>query len=308
MTNAIDMKTTFKTMIYTCTAAIMLVACAGNDSDLGKIEVPGTDYTLPQGGNTEADKTIVGLYEKYGTYFLYDFTEKDFLWTLVNTSTLGDNIYRFDPIDAGDVTPFLGVIQNAWLCNYSESFLKEAMPFKVFLTEHVQRQESVFDWSAWDYILSWVDIPGRSLSNQIALTNPGKAWSEMTATEKLSLKQYWNAMFLQYCVESGSITIPDDFYALSDYTKSLAWESASTVRDAGFIYDPMSDTEWASDSYTLSKSTDLNAYIAQLVYRTDSEWDDDLTHDCVKRKYNILVQAFTDAGIDIRAIGNQTYQ
>lgn len=287
---------------------MLLAACAGNDSDLGTIELPGTDYALPQGGNAAADQAIMSLYEKYGTYFLYDFTEKDFQWSLVNTSTLGDNVYRYDPIAADDVPDFLEVIQKAWLGNYSEAFLKEAMPFKVLLTERVQRQEEVFDWSTWDYIVSWVDIPGRSITNQTALTNPGKAWGEMSASQKLNLKQYWNALFLQYCVESGSITIPDDFYALSDYTQSLRWESASTARDAGFVYDPMSDTEWATEAYSLSKSSDVNAYIAQLVYRTDSEWEDDLTHDYVRRKYDILVQALTDAGIDIKAIGNETYE
>ena len=72
------------------------------------------------------------------------------------------------------------------------------------------------------------------------------------------------------------------------------------------MYDPQTDLEWSTYG-TITRTADINAFIASLVYRTDDEWTDDLQYDYVKRKYEILVSAFSQAGIDIKRIGNATF-
>lgn len=87
----------------------------------------------------------------------------------------------------------------------------------------------------------------------------------------------------------------------------MGWNAtAEDARKAGFVYDPQNDLEWSTDG-TITKSADINAFIASLVYRTDDEWNDDLNYDYVKRKYDILLATFESAGIDIKRIGNTTF-
>lgn len=293
-----------------CLAAVasMMTACSGNDDDLGKIEVPGTDYTLPQGKNAEADQTIVSLFDKYGSYFLYDFNDKDFQWTLVNTSTVGDDTYRFDPINPDSVPNLLNAIQQGWLSFYDDSFLKKALPYRVFLAQNVQIRVRVFDWDTWDYILSWSNRPSRHLASQIAIGNIDDPWEKLSASQKRAFKSYVQSDFLMYCVEQGSVTIPDEFYAASDYTQSFGWDATTEdARNAGFVYNPMTEEEWATENGP-SRTGDINSFIASLVYRTDAEWQSDLQYSLIKRKYDILVAAFNAAGIDIRKIGNATFE
>lgn len=289
-------------------AALMLASCAGNDDDLGQVVVPGTDYELPQGKNSAADQTIMQYYEKYGSYFLYEFTDKDFEWSLVNTSTVGDDTYRYDAIDPAKVPNLLTAIQKGWLDFYTDDFLKKALPYRVLLAEDVQIRERTFDWSTWEYVFDWVNKPSRHIANQMALGNIDDEWDNLSAYDKRSFKSYVQTDFLQYCVEQGLITIPDEFYAVSDYSTEMSWSATSVdARNAGFVYDPHEDLEWSIDG-SISKTADVNAFIASLVYRTTDQWADDLQYDYVKRKYDILVAALESAGIDILTIGNTTFK
>lgn len=302
------MKKIVYSFVYIALGMMAFTSCADNDDDLGTIQVPGADYVLPQGKNAEADQTILSLYEKYNTYFLYDFTEKDFQWSQVNAGSLGDAAYRFDPIAPEKVSDLLEAIQKGWLDFYPETFLKKSLPFKVLLAEDVQTQERTFDWSTWDYVISWVNKPSRHIANQMALGNVSEPWAEMSAFDKRSFKSYVQTDFLLYCVEQGLVEIPVEFYAVSDYTIDMGWSATDKdARNAGFVYDPFTDFEWSVDG-TITKSGDVNAFVASLVYRTDAQWEDDLAYDLVKRKYDILVSAFESAGIDIKRIGNTTFK
>ncbi len=131
---------------------------------------------------------------------------------------------------------------------------------------------------------------------------------EMLADEKRAFKSYLQTDFLQYCIEQGLVTIPDEFYAVSDYSVKFGWDATyKDAREAGFVYDPFSDLEWSVDG-SITKSADINAFVASLVYQTDDQWADDLEYELVKRKYDILVSAFESAGIDIKRIGNTTFK
>lgn len=76
------MKTIYNKINY-CAAIIILLcvmsACGYSEDEL----TPSGDaltYKLPQ-GNNDYDQTIVDYYNKYGTYILYKYTDKDAYWT-----------------------------------------------------------------------------------------------------------------------------------------------------------------------------------------------------------------------------------
>ena len=267
--------------------------------------VPGADYVLPQGGDAKADQRILKLYETYGSYFLYEFSEKDFNWTQVS-GALGGDIFRFDPIEPGKVANLLDLLQLAWFDFYDQEFLAKTMPIRIFLAETVQLQVSEFDWGTWDYILSWKDIYARYLDNQIAISNVDKNITEMSAEEKREYKSNLQSVFLEYLVTSATIVAPDEFIVISDYLNNVS--DTEEARNAGFVLNPTMDYEWSVDG-NMTESNDLNAYLASLVFRTTEEWKEDLQYPLVKQKYDILVNWLkTEYGIDIVKIGNAIYE
>lgn len=291
--------------IYISLLAILFLSGCAKDTQIGNIQVPGADYVLPQGGDAMADQRILKLYETYGSYFLYEFSEKDFNWTQISNS-LGDDVFRFDPIEPGKVKNLLDLLQLTWFGFYDQEFLAHAMPIRIFLTETVQLQVRKFDWGIWDYILSWKDVYARYLDNQIAISNVNKSVADMSAEEKRVYKSNLQSVFLESLVASATIVAPDEFIAISDYSNNV--DDTEEARNAGFVLNPTMDYEWSIDG-NMTESNDLNAYLASLVFRTAKEWEDDLQYPLVKQKYDILVSWLkTEYGIDIVKIGNTIYE
>lgn len=291
--------------IYISLLAILFLSGCAKDTQIGNIQVPGADYVLPQGGDAMADQRILKLYETYGSYFLYEFSEKDFNWTQISNS-LGDDVFRFDPIEPGKVKNLLDLLQLTWFDFYDQEFLAHAMPIRIFLTETVQLQVRKFDWGIWDYILSWKDVYARYLDNQIAISNVHKSVADMSAEEKRVYKSNLQSVFLESLVASATIVAPDEFIAISDYSNNV--DDTEEARNAGFVLNPTMDYEWSIDG-NMTESNDLNAYLASLVFRTAKEWEDDLQYPLVKQKYDILVSWLkTEYGIDIVKIGNTIYE
>lgn len=291
--------------IYISLLAILFLSGCAKDTQIGNIQVPGADYVLPQGGDAMADQRILKLYETYGSYFLYEFSEKDFNWTQISNS-LGDDVFRFDPIEPGKVKNLLDLLQLTWFDFYDQEFLAHAMPIRIFLTETVQLQVRKFDWGIWDYILSWKDVYARYLDNQIAISNVNKSVADMSAEEKRVYKSNLLSVFLESLVASATIVAPDEFIAISDYSNNV--DDTEEARNAGFVLNPTMDYEWSIDG-NMTESNDLNAYLASLVFRTAKEWEDDLQYPLVKQKYDILVSWLkTEYGIDIVKIGNTIYE
>lgn len=291
--------------IYISLLAILFLSGCAKDTQIGNIQVPGADYVLPQGGDAMADQRILKLYETYGSYFLYEFSEKDFNWTQISNS-LGDDVFRFDPIEPGKVKNLLDLLQLTWFGFYDQEFLAHAMPIRIFLTETVQLQVRKFDWGIWDYILSWKDVYARYLDNQIAICNVNKSVADMSAEEKRVYKSNLQSVFLESLVASATIVAPDEFIAISDYSNNV--DDTEEARNAGFVLNPTMDYEWSIDG-NMTESNDLNAYLASLVFRTAKEWEDDLQYPLVKQKYDILVSWLkTEYGIDIVKIGNTIYE
>lgn len=278
-------------------AAALFASCE-SDTAITDIRVPGTDYTLPQGGDTSADAKAMQMYEDYGSFVLYDFTERDFQWTLVSQ----EGQYQFTPLAPSAASGLIDVVRATWTDLYPKAFLQHYMPKFVFLTGKLQMWKDE-GWFGGD----WVDIPARYLTNQIAIAATSTPLAEMTPREKRTEKSYLNSVFLQYCLQAGAFAVPAEFYTLSDYS---GWgkDSGDEAREAGFLYNPQDENDWSVDAWSLSKDEDLRAYLASLAYLTDAEWAPLLEHSLVREKRDILVSAITAAGIDISAIGNMTYE
>lgn len=271
----------------------LLAACG--EGDLGEIKTPSDGYSLPQGGDEKADARIQQYYDKYNCYFLYEFTEKDFQWTMVNTST-GGSVYTYTPLKTDSINSLLDVLELSWLPFYPEDYLKQAMPKRIFLCQQVLGKSLFSD--------SYSEYPCRYLTYQLAVANPG-VWEDLDELEQKEYRCYLNSMFLLSCYNSGNLTIPDAFFEISDYTNTDTG-SRKKARNAGFVKNERTGIEWATQGNSLTKTDDVDAYLSSLVYRTEDEWASDLTYDKVARKYAILKQMLKDMGIDIEGMSDPT--
>ncbi len=283
-----------------CMALFGLTACNDDDNSIGTIEVPEGFYQLPQGGNTAADQRIQTLYNTYGSYFLYDFTEKDFNWSQTEAGVM-DDTYQYEAIDPANVGEVLDVLQYVWMDQLTTEEAKTLLPFAVMMTEKLQIYVSGW-WSS-----GWEDTDIRYIDKQIAVARTSKTLAEMSSSEKLALRNRWLTALIYCAVNSGKITIPAEFRRVTNYNVVFDawWPSAEDCRGAGFVYDYYEDSEWAADAWTFTYSADWMAYISSLVSMTEEDWADDLAnYPLVKTKYNLLVKSLKEQGIDIVRIGN----
>ena len=88
-----------------------------------------TGLRVASGKTPQADGRIVDLYEKYGSYFLYDFTLLDLNWNQVANLTS----YKLALGDPGLCGDMLDLLDEVWLQFYPEEFLKKNLPYRVFL-------------------------------------------------------------------------------------------------------------------------------------------------------------------------------
>ena len=81
--------------------ALSNMACS-EDKEIGEVESLKPEYTLPQ-GKSPADGRIVELYNQYGTYVLYEYSDWDFHYDLTS-----DYSYVWpDPQYVGDMLDLL---------------------------------------------------------------------------------------------------------------------------------------------------------------------------------------------------------
>lgn len=279
---------------------VLFCSCA-KDTALGPDVAFERDYVLPQGGNPVADERIVTLYETYGSYFLYDFTVLDLNWNQVANST-SYKLALGDPQYAGDM---LDVLDEVWLKFYPTEFLKKNLPYRIFMADTIYT------------VLSYMDRPTncvRTGDNSLAFGYMNADTKNMSAAEKLELKNTVQSLFFDLLQVRGVITIPEEFYKISDYSKagSADVNSDDYARKRGFVANPLYGNEWCTyvnwQTKTLLQSDDLSYFLSSILRRTAEQWASDLTYPLVKQKYDILVDHFKkEYNLDLVKIGNATY-
>ena len=63
-----------KYVVYLSMLGLLVCLACSEDKKIGEVETLTLDYELPQ-GKSPADDRIVEIYEKYGSYILYEYTD-----------------------------------------------------------------------------------------------------------------------------------------------------------------------------------------------------------------------------------------
>ena len=111
-----------KNMLFVVACCAGMLFSCGEDVKIGAPIDIMEDYTLPQEGASDAaNQRIMEIFEKYGTYVLYDFTNRDAGWNFVaGTGNMTSVAVEGDPqyVDA-----MLDYLNDIWLQFFPDDFL-----------------------------------------------------------------------------------------------------------------------------------------------------------------------------------------
>lgn len=274
--------------------SMWLMACS-EENGVGNVEPMAPDYVLPQ-GKSPADDCIVELYNQYGTYVLYEYTKRDFNWSQMEGTSSDYTYTEADPLYAGNMLDLLDAV---WFSFYPVDFHKKYMPYKIFLAKTLH----------YGTLSQFKDV--RVMTGQVAISYCSDTLMKMPTGTKLNLKNNLQQGLWEKWIDK--INFPDEFFALSDYSKAANTTQSSPdyARNRGFVAN--NGNEWSTrvnwPSRTLEPTDDLKAFLNGMVSRTSEQWESDLEYPLVKKKYDILRNYLLKTyRFDIQVIGNTIYE
>ena len=301
------------TFIVACVFLAAFSSCQ-KDKEIGAPINIKPDYVLPQtGASASANARIQAIFDKYDSFILYDFTQRDALWEQ-STGSPGITNYEITPGDLQNVDAMLDFIEEAWLDHYPDDFLKEVgLPYRVFIGDEIIQDRSTP--TSPFFIYYDFKLTGKSFA--LARMNDIPT---MTGEEKTALKNSWFVSMWSYY--SNYLTVPDEFYNVSNYitAPTLPLYIAANLeayRQRGFLpsnYTNYGMDEWynyAASSWENARANDLASFLYHLTRRTDEQmaaYLDNPDYSLIREKWEILKKHYKDVhGIDVRAIVNQTF-
>lgn len=260
--------------------------------------VPGkpTDfYKLPQ-GNQPYDDSIVAFYQKYGSFILYRFTEKDLTYDysryLTVKGTEGNPAYIKNTLD---------YFKSQCLDFYPESFLKKTIPFKIILAAAIDTFSLVNATTP--------TTPVRSLTGFCASGNMlaiGWADSTLLLQSPARLKQlrgFMHRSYMEQAIQSSAMDIPAEFakYAPLKYNEVVGLEPANgLIERIGDVAPGRRTVMW-----------DFTSYVCAITGHTKAELDATILSPAydvkglVKLKYDVVIRFFQNTyGVNLQAIGD----
>ncbi|MDR6784515.1 hypothetical protein ABIE26_002097 [Pedobacter africanus] len=274
-------------------------------------------YKVPQ-GNNDYDQTIVDYYNKYGTYMLYQFTDKDVYWTptgwkkplLVSGSwTAGVETEGADP---AYINAQLNLIKNKWFGFYTDKFLKKFLPVKIMLCKKV---DSVGNTLIFTPVFTTVKSTKKVAANynydNIQLNYGDATVNSMTAAEQRLFIYKTNLIFMQSIYARGLSAPTSEFANSADYNTAMTTYAQAYGKGIIIGYSGISaQLDW--NAYITAMVTYSTVQLNASVANTDSTPAGILnaTKDPsgqIKKRYNIVRNYFiNEYGVDLQVIGNAT--
>lgn len=292
-------------------------ACKKSEEILVPSDIDVT-YKVPQGNNA-FDQTILNYYNTYGTYLLYNFTERDAYWTptgwkkpvvsATGTWSVGADILAAQP---DGIQAQLDLIDKSLFSLYPKNFLKRFLPVKLLLCSKV---DSIFTTYVFNPTYSPAKgvkkIPAYFSYDNIAVNYGDGSASTLSAAEKLAFLARINQVFFQSINDRSLIKPTTEFINSADYI------SVNTSQAAAF-------SKGIIGAYTsISATIDWNAYVMAMVTLSEADLNRSVansntsavgilnatkdTNGLIKKRYNIVRNYFINTyQVDLQLIGNKS--
>ena len=288
-----------KYVVYLSMLGLLVCLACSEDKKIGEVETLTLDYELPQ-GKSPADDRIVEIYEKYGSYILYEYTDKDFYY---DSDINFGRTYVYQLLDPQCVENMVDLLDEIWFDLYPEKFHQQTLPYHVFLASDLF-YEDLFGEIVREPICTGAFSAVVSVSTEML--------QELTSEMKLELKNSLQIKLWKFWQSYNYIELPDEFYEVSNYVGVANTDESSPnyARARGFVDGYNQTTLWYTsiddwNAGTVSQKSDLYTFIECMLTRSSEEWEDDLAWPLVKKKYDILRNWIQKQyGFDIQVVGN----
>ena len=274
-------------------------------------------YTLPQ-GNHSYDADILNLYNKYGAYFLYSFTDKDTYWTpggwknaTPGTAGAWTTGYEMTIADTSYISQQLALIKKLWLSYYTDKFLVKFLPAKVMLCKSLDSVYTSYVFTPVFQATKGTKSVGAWYNyDNICVNYANTGVTTMTGSDSARFMAKANLIFIQSIYGRNLSAPSNDFTSIASYTTTLTTQAAAYAQGSITIYyNPR------------SSQNDWNAYLEAMVSRSEtnlnkSTANTDMTYmgilnatkdtnGKIRQRYNIIRNYFiNNYGVDLQAIGN----
>jgi hypothetical protein len=304
--------------LYTAVVLFIMVLCATACKKEGALTATAdeTGYSVPQGMHAY-DTTILNLYNKYGAYFLYRFTDKDTYWTpigwknsTVDTNGVWSTGYLVTTADTNYVEKQLALIKKLWLSYYSDAFITKFLPAKIMLCASVDSVYTTYLFNPTRYVKTTKSVGAWYNYDNICVNYGSAAINSMTVSDSTRFLAKVNLIFMQN-IAGRNLSVPTNaFSSIPTYANSFASQALAYAQGIITAY-----------YNTRSPQLDWNAYIEAMVTRSEtnlnkSTANTDMTYlgilnttkdsgGKIRQRYNIIRNYFiTNYGVDLQAIGN----
>ena len=327
-------------MKYLWIIALGLLAWTGcsDEETLVASTEPEFRYVLPQGDHDYDDK-IVQWYEDCGFYILYKFEPKDVYYNedmpwggfVQDTLTINESVQIYsnngisvEMADEEYVGQQLAWIEEMLLNHYSKELLSLAMPKKIILGKNLNScmvlGNDMVSIAPRDYM-------NTNIANTLIFSHGDETINELDNATLVEMKNVLHTWLLtERLYEYYPMEALSEFLSVTDYYMTLNADYYPEWESMGWILGTLADSE------EQAMEEDIKAYI-EMIINTPKEilemdmdalmaediftWMDvmnnyyyaGMLHESVdvagniKKKYDLLVEAFKDWGVDLEAIG-----
>ena len=198
---------TMKMAIYIMLALFLsgMASCGSEDSINPIPELGNPPFDLPRGEEGSLEELIYSVYEKYGSFVLYDFDQTEFY-----TTWNGRTVYWYAPVKSGNkdhVAQMVTFMLEKVFAGYPEAFIAKFLPKKIYLVD------SICNTSSYNK---------SNLVNTLVTNNHGLAVSNVGVKMEAFTDSDWDAMNTGIVTAIMSniyntMTVPDEFFALVTY-------------------------------------------------------------------------------------------
>lgn len=255
---------------------------------------PATFYPMPQ-GNAPYDQIIFNWYQRYGSYVLYKYEERDYRYGLTGYYT-----YVARPIEENVLPTAVDLLNEYWFGFYSDAFLKKYLPFKILLADRA------WDEDTEDTLYSAFEIPIRG-HDFLLLPKLDRSILKMTNAQRNEFKINLNMAFANWLIfaTNGEYMrdLPVEFFNISPYHRTDI--TSANKYDYGFLLSPgfqqAPSPQYDLLSYMTLIFTYRKADIETIFFNKQLD-----RNGLVRKKYTLLVTYFKDKyGMNIQAIGDK---
>lgn len=118
---------------WLCIILLLSINACSKDKLVIDENLGGMQYDLPKGAPGSIDERIYNIYQKFGTYILYDFAPEDlaYLWSG------GWSVWYTPAITTDEkyVSKVLDVLESTILNKFEPEFIRRSFPYKVFIVD-----------------------------------------------------------------------------------------------------------------------------------------------------------------------------